>query len=84
MDRSFVLDRITATKGLIVAYEGALLALAAGGGVESYTFDSGQNRQTVTRANIPAMQNMLTALYNQLATLEARVYGGTTLVRPAW
>jgi hypothetical protein len=84
MDRSFTLDRITATKAQIVAYEGALLALAAGGGVESYTLDTGQSRQTVTRANIPAMQKMLTALYNQLATLEARVYGGTTNVRPAW
>lgn len=84
MDRTFTLERIAVTKALIVAYENAILALSAANGVESYSLDTGQDRQSVTRANIPGMQKMLDGLYNRLATLEARVYGGTTQARPCW
>lgn len=84
MDRSFALERITATKALIVAYENALTALATAGGVHSYTLDTGQDRQTVTRADVPAMNKMIDSLYNRLATLEVRVYGGATQGRPLW
>lgn len=84
MDRTFAVQRITATKALIVAYEDALTALATAGGVQSYTLDTGQDRQTVTRADLPALNQMIDSLYNRLATLEARVYGGTTQGRPAW
>lgn len=84
MDRTFALERIAATKAQIVAYENAILALSAANGVESYSFDTGQDRQSVTRANIPSMQKMLDGLYNRLATLEARVYGGATQARPCW
>lgn len=84
MDRTFTLERIAVTKALIVAYEGVLLSLASANGVESYTLDTGQDRQTVTRADMSRLQSGLNALYNQLATLEARVYGGTTQARPCW
>lgn len=84
MDRAFALERMTATKAIIVAYENAITSLATAGGVQSYTLDTGQDRQTVTRADIPTLNKMLDSLYNRLATLEARVYGGTTQGRPAW
>jgi hypothetical protein len=84
MDRAFTLERITATKAMIVEYENAVTALGTQGGVQSYTLDTGQSRQTVTRADIPALNGMLDSLYNRLATLEARVYGGTVTARPAW
>ncbi len=84
MDRTFALQRITATKAQIVAYEDAILAMSAANGVEAYSLDTGQDRQSVTRADIPRMQKMLDGLYNRLATLEARVYGGTTQARPCW
>ena len=84
MDRNFALQRITATKAQIVAYEDAILAMSAANGVEAYSLDTGQDRQSVTRADIPRMQKMLDGLYNRLATLEARVYGGTTQARPCW
>ena len=83
MDLAFLQARITATKDQIVAYEDAASALA--GGVQSYTLDTGQSRQTVTRADINTIRNTIDGLYNRLATLEARAYGsGVTTVRPSW
>lgn len=84
MDRTFLIERITVTKAMIVAYEGALLALAAGNGVQSYTLDTGQNKQTVTRADIKSLQATLDGLYNRLTTLGARLSGGALISRPGW
>jgi hypothetical protein len=84
MDDAFVSARIEATKSAILAYEGAVLALGVSGGVESYELDTGQDRQRVTRSSVPALNRMLDGLYNRLATLEARVYGGAITMRPGW
>lgn len=84
MDRAFTKERITATKALIVAYEDAVTALGTQGGVVSYTLDTGQSRQTVTRADISSLNRMLDSLYNRLATLEARLNGASITARPAW
>ena len=43
MDAAFLQARIDATKAQIIAYEDAATALA-GGGVQSYTLDTGQTR----------------------------------------
>ncbi len=83
MDRTFIQDRITRTKELIIAYEDAMLALGEGG-VQSYTLDTGQDRQQVTKFDIADLQKTLDALYNRCATLEARLNGAATMVRPAW
>jgi len=83
MDNTFIQGRIDATKLQIVAYEDATLALA--GGVQSYTLDTGQSRQTVTKLDLYAMQKTIESLYNRCTTLEARLNGsGTVIVRPAW
>lgn len=83
MDRTFIQARIDATKLQIVAYEDAALALA--GGVQSYTLDTGQSRQTVTKLDLSAIQKTIESLYNRCATLEARLNGsGTLTARPAW
>lgn len=83
MDREFLEQRIDATKALIVAYEDAATALASGG-VQSYTLDTGQSRQTVTRLEIATLHRSIDSLYNRLATLQARLNGGSVNVRPAW
>lgn len=84
MSRAFWLERIEKTKALITAYDDAVLALGLDGGVQSYTLDTGQSRQTVTSADIPSLNRMISSLENKLATLEARVYGGATQARPDW
>lgn len=83
MDREFIQARIDATKAQIIAYENAADALASG--VQSYTIDTGQTRQTVTKLDMRGIQNTLDQLYNRCATLEARLNGsGTVNVRPVW
>lgn len=84
MSRAFFAARIAKTEALIEVYEDALAALGAEGGVQSYSIDTGQSRQNVTRADVPSINRMLDTLYNRLATLEARVHGGSTVARPDW
>ena len=84
MDAAFIQERITATKALIILYEDAVTALVTGG-VESYTLDTGQSRQTVTKLDINNLNKALDTLYNRCATLQARLTGsGSTTARPAW
>lgn len=84
MDRTFLTQRIEATKALIVAYEDAVSALGSGGAIQTYSLDTGQSRQTVTRADLIRLNDMIASLYNRLSTLEARLYGAAITARPAW
>jgi hypothetical protein len=84
MDAAFIQARIDATKAAIIAYETAQTTLAAGN-VQSYTLDTGQTRQTVTRLDLADLQRTIDSLYNRCATLEARLNGsGVIISRPAW
>ena len=84
MDTAFLQERITSTKAQIVAYEDAATALGTGG-IQSYTIDTGQTRQTVTKLDLPMIQNTLDGLYNRLAVLEARLNGsGTKIGIASW
>ena len=84
MDNTFLQEQITATKALIVAYQAAVLALV-GGQVQQYTLDTGQDRQTVLKADIPKLNAQIDGLYNRLCTLQTRLDGsGVTIVRPAF
>ncbi len=85
MNATFIQGRIDATEALIIAYEAAVLALSANNGVQSYTLDTGQDRQTVTRYDLPSLNRMLDTLMNRCATLEARLNGSNSLQgRPGW
>lgn len=83
MTPAYLDEKITATKALIDAYETAQLALL-GTGQQSYTLDTGQNRVTVTKFDLPGIGEQIDLLYSRLAGLEARRYGGATMVKPAW
>jgi hypothetical protein len=84
MDTTFLQERITATKAQIVAYEDASLAFGTSN-IQSYTLDTGQSRQTVTRADLSQLQRTLEGLYNRLVVLEARLTGNGVLIgTPAW
>lgn len=83
MDREFLIERITATKLLIVAYEDALIALNSG--VVSYSINTSQSQQSVTRTSIPDINKTIDSLTNRLATYQARLTGnGVTRVIPGW
>lgn len=84
MNSAFLKDRITAVQAQIIALEEAMLALSSGA-IESYTLDTGQSRQTVTKFNLAVINRVLGSLYNRCATMEARLSGGNTVtVRPSF
>lgn len=83
ISNDFLQEQIDSTKAQILAYQGAVTAIATGG-AQSYTLDTGQSRQTVTKLDLLDLQKTLAALYNQLSTLCARMNGASTLVVPAW
>lgn len=85
MDAAFVQARIDSIKAQIVAYESAILALGTAGGVLSYTIDTGQSRQTVTRQDLDSLRGAYDSLLNQLTVWEARQTGnGVSVGWPGW
>ena len=77
--------RLESTRALIVAYEEAVTALVTSG-VQSYTLNTSQSVQTVTKFDLTNLNETIDALYNRCATLEARLNmgAGTVLGAPAW
>ena len=79
---AFLQERIDKTKELIVLYEDAVSSLVTGK-ILSYTIDTGQTRQTVTKNDVVQLNTQIDSLYNRLATLCARLDGsGTVTVVP--
>jgi hypothetical protein len=82
-DRTFLESRVAGIQAAIIAYEAAELALSTGG-VQTYMLDTGQTRSTVTKLDLASIRKTITSLYNQYATLCARLNGGAVTVRPQW
>ncbi len=83
MASTFWQDRLTQTAAIIDAYEAAILAIT-GSGAQSYTLDTGQSVQKVTKLDIEFLQSQLDTLYNRYAMLDARCNGVGLYVRPVW
>ena len=84
MNRTFLQARLTSIYAQIEAYEAASLALATAG-VESYTLDTGQSKQTVTRLDLEWMKETIDGLYNRASIIEQRLNGTSSIkVGPAW
>jgi hypothetical protein len=81
-DREWLEARIAAKKALVLKYEAALDALSTG--AQTYSLDTGQTRQTVTKANLTEVRNALSQLEADISTLQARLGCGQVQVRPAW
>lgn len=74
VDETWLEARVARTQTLIVAYENAIEALACG--AQSYMLDTGQTRQSVTKADLANLREMLAFLENRLDQEEARLQGG--------
>lgn len=84
MDREFLKQRIKKAKEQILLLDDAITMIITGA-VESYTLDTGETRQTVTRANLATYQRQLMEMENRLATLQQRLDGrNTTNMGAAW
>jgi hypothetical protein len=82
-ERVWLDERIAAKRAAILAFETGILALA--GGAQSYSLDTGQTRQVVTKSNLSEMRNMIARLESDLSTLMLRRFGCANLqVRPGW
>ncbi len=71
-------DELTNAKILLVGIEKALNAFAANGTIQSYTLDTGQDKQTVTRADIGNLYKQRDRLLVQIQALEARLGHGNS------
>ena len=83
-DKTFLMARLMRTRELIVAYENAVTSLLTDG-IQSYTLNTSQSTQTVTKFDLNNLNMTIDALYNRCATIEARLgMNNTTLGVPAW
>ena len=65
------------------AINAAILAVSSG--AQSYTLDTGQSVQKVTRADLDNLRRMKDSLMNELEVLESKTNNTSTLEgRPAW
>lgn len=82
-DNAWLDVRIARTKTIIEKLEDAIEAIALG--AQQYSLDTGQTRQTVTKANIASVKNTLDMMERRLASLEARrCRTGTFYARPGF
>lgn len=84
-NNDFLKKRLATIEALIEQYELALLAFTDDVHLQSYTLNTGQTTQTVSRFDITRLQAALPSLYNQQATLNARITGcGVKIAGAAW
>lgn len=82
MTPAFLQARIDFYEGLIVELEGAIEGLSSGT-ISSYTLNTGQSTETVTKRTLGAISARLDWAYNQLDYFTTRRNGGVSvIVRP--
>lgn len=77
IDREWLEQRVAAKKALIIQYEAAIGALSTAGGISSYSINTGQTQQSVTRADLTQLRTALSALENDLFVLDAQLNGSS-------
>jgi hypothetical protein len=84
VDVEWIQARIDATKLAIVSVETAILTLSTSN-MASYSLDSGQTRQTVTRNQVGSLRLLLPQLEDRLQYLQNKLCGGAALnIRPGF
>jgi len=74
---------IATLKTALTATSAALTAIL--GGAQSYTLDSGQSRQTVTRANLSELRQQRAALLEEIQMWQTMLDGdGAVRMVPGW
>ncbi len=80
----FVQTQITKLETLLGLYLDAITTLLASGGTKSYTLDTGQGRQTVTREDVDKLQETYGLLWQQYDALSARCGNGGAVNVVPW
>lgn len=82
-ERAFLEAQLVLVEAAITATWAAITAVSTGA-VQSYSLDTGQTRQTVTKANIGSIRLQLKELYTLRDMLRTRLCGGSYYVRPGF
>ncbi len=83
MAEQFWLDQITNAKAQVVLLNDAITFLYANPH-QSYTLDTGQSSQRVTRPDVERLQSQYDSLLDRISTLEARCKGASQQIIPGW
>ena len=67
------MDELQNAKILLVQVEKAINTFLSNGNIQSYTIDTGQDKQTVTRADLNNLRSQRTELLSQIQVLESRL-----------
>lgn len=82
IDTQFLDEQIARKKTEIAELDAAISALVAG--AQTYQLDTGQTRQSVTKAQLSQLRNLRTSVWNELSTLYARRNGASVIARPGF
>lgn len=66
-------DELINARIMLVEVEKAINTFNTNGSIQSYTIDTGQDKQTVTRAELSSLYNWRNRLLSDIQTLEARL-----------
>ena len=76
------ITQLAALKAMLLAYNGAIMALLTTG-ISEYSLDTGQGNQRVKRIDLPKLQETYGLLYQQYDAISARCgFGGAVTVVP--
>jgi hypothetical protein len=81
-EENFILRRLEAVEELIIKLDAAMLAVSSG--ATSYSIDTGQTRQSVTKAPPGELRNSMNDALNLRSVLKAQLEGKAVNVRPGW
>lgn len=85
LTKTWLEARILKRQEMIEAYETAILALESDPQrYTSYTIRTADTTETVTRSDVGRMRSAITGWMNEIATMEARLYGGGRIARPGF
>jgi len=79
---TWIQSRITALETAIVAYETAMIALASG--AQSYSLDTGQTRQSVTKTDVGSMRLAMKAAVSMREAYQAQLGGSSFIGIPGY
>ena len=81
---TFLCNQIPILEAQITEYQNAAAALATNQ-IQSFSFDTGQTKETVTKLDVKALHEVIDVLYNRYVTLCGRCNGRNVIIaQPAW
>jgi hypothetical protein len=81
-EENFLRERIAKLEEAILKVEEAVILIA--GGATSYSLNSGQTTQSVTKTSSSELKNTLNELLSMRAGLKAQLDGASVNLRPGW